>query len=153
MAQKAQFNKGITLLYNKEDVEKFKRELAERQKKINNLAYPMRKIALRMETSVIKNFIAEGRPKKWEGLSDATLIRRRKGKGTGTATILSDTGILRQSISSIWDKMTAKVGTNLVYGAVHQFGFVRHNIPERPFLMFQQGEAEKYNDMIADFIK
>lgn len=78
--------------------------------------------------SIDKNFRAQGRPSKWQGLSPMTKAFRRKGKGGGSAkfAILQDTGRLKGSISAkVYARTTANavtVGTNIEYAPLMHFG-------------------------------
>jgi phage virion morphogenesis protein len=61
----------------------------------------------------------------WAPLSPVTLALRRKGKGSGGAKPLLDTGRLRNSITSSVDANSVTVGTNVDYGAMQHFGAKR----------------------------
>lgn len=76
----------------------------------------MRAIAGLFEAETDANFDAQGRP-KWLGLKPATL--RRRGAG---AKILQDTGRLAASVATDYGRDYARVGSNAVYAAIHQFG-------------------------------
>ncbi|MCA8016166.1 phage virion morphogenesis protein [Burkholderia vietnamiensis] len=76
-------------------------------------------IAGLMTDAVEENFAQQGRP-PWLGLSPKTLKRRREEAGTGK--ILQRSGRLASSITPAHDATTARVGTNVVYAAIHQFG-------------------------------
>ncbi|EON13079.1 phage virion morphogenesis protein [Pandoraea sp. SD6-2] len=76
-------------------------------------------IAQEMHEAVETNFAAQGRP-KWLGLSPKTLRNRREAAGSGK--ILQLSGRLAASIVPRHDATTARVGTNVVYAAIHQFG-------------------------------
>lgn len=76
-------------------------------------------VATMMHEAVEDNFAAEGRP-KWLGLAPSTLKRRRREGGVGK--LLQRSGRLAASVSRWSDETTARVGTNLVYAAIHQFG-------------------------------
>ncbi|ABO54314.1 MULTISPECIES: phage virion morphogenesis protein [Burkholderia cepacia complex] len=76
-------------------------------------------IAGLMADAVEENFAQQGRP-KWLGLSPKPLKRRREEAGTGK--ILQRSGRLASSITPAHDATTARVGTNVVYAAIHQFG-------------------------------
>ena len=60
----------------------------------------------------------------WKGLEPSTIKRRRQGPNTRArkATILIDTGILKDSIYSTSDKSGLTMGTNVPYAVYHQFG-------------------------------
>ena len=79
----------------------------------------MRTIAGTLENETEDNFAAQGRP-RWLGLKPAT----KKRRGGGQAMILQDRGRLAGSINSDYGRDYARVGTNVVYGAIHQFGGV-----------------------------
>lgn len=98
---------------------------------------PLEQCGIRIQRSVDLNFRAEGRPSRWAGLSDLTKMNRRKGRkkkggGEGTHKILQDTGTLRKSIVTAMRAAPGaiyeikpdmlKIGTNLPYAAIHQWG-------------------------------
>ena len=76
----------------------------------------------------------------WEGLTRETIKRRRQGrnKEARKATILVDTGRLKNSIQSTHTKTALSFGTNVQYAAYHQFGGGRMY---RPFLPVAAGGA------------
>lgn len=76
-------------------------------------------IAGLMADAVEENFAQQGRP-QWLGLNPKTLKRRREEAGTGK--ILQRSGRLASSVTPAHDATTARVGTNVVYAAIHQFG-------------------------------
>lgn len=75
----------------------------------------MRGIAGDMHAAVEDNFAAQGRP-RWADLKSVNISR-----GAGYK-ILQDSGRLAASIGTSYDDTTARVGTNLVYARIHQFG-------------------------------
>ncbi|WP_434777684.1 phage virion morphogenesis protein [Neisseria sp. Ec49-e6-T10] len=114
---------------------------------------------------VYENFDQNGRP-AWKGTA-------RGG------SILQDSGRLKASITTDHDNNTAKVGTNVVYAAIHQFGgktkphkilpkrakalkfgntyakSVNHpgsDIPARPFLSVTDGDIQELQETIEDYI-
>lgn len=121
----------------------------------------MRSIAGMMESAVLQNFEAGGRP-QWLGL------KYREGKP------LVDTGNLMSSIESSYDNDNAIVGTNVVYAAIHQFGGVikpkegkyltfkigdkwvkikEVNIPARPFLKLTPEDEEDILQDVQDYFQ
>lgn len=76
----------------------------------------MRALAGVLETETETNFARQGRP-RWLGLSPRTL--RRRGSG---AQILQDTGQLAGSVATDYGSDFARIGSNKVYAAIHQFG-------------------------------
>ncbi|ENG0235615.1 phage virion morphogenesis protein [Burkholderia multivorans] len=93
-------------------------------------------IAPLMHEAVDENFAQEGRP-KWLGLSKKTLKRRREDAGTGK--ILQRIGRLAQSITDTWDATSARVGTNVVYAAIHQFGGTIQRHPMSGYVRLRKG--------------
>lgn len=108
------------------------------------------RLGIYMMRSIDKNFRAEGRPREWERLSEATLKRRRKG-GRG-ARILQDTGRLRLSVvradkgadGAVWDltKTSLTMGSNLEYANIHQKGGVIKMPPRRMTLTFAKSKGK-----------
>lgn len=75
----------------------------------------MRGIAGDLADAVEENFAQQGRP-RWADLRSVSI---RRGAGY---RILQDSGRLAASITRSFDDTTARVGTNLVYARIHQFG-------------------------------
>ncbi len=105
----------------------------------------MRNIAGTMESAVLQNFEAGGRP-KWLGL------KYREGKP------LVDTGDLMSSIESSYDNDNAIVGTNEAYAAIHQFGgeagrSKKVDIPARPFLTLTPEDEEDILQDVQDYFQ
>ncbi|WP_175845147.1 phage virion morphogenesis protein [Burkholderia arboris] len=92
-------------------------------------------IAPLMHEAVDDNFAQGGRP-KWLGLSPKTIKRRKDG---GTGTILNDKGRLVGSITDAWDATSARVGTNVVYAAIHQFGGTIQRHPMSGYVRLRKG--------------
>ncbi|MGC4076279.1 MAG: phage virion morphogenesis protein [Rubrivivax sp.] len=75
----------------------------------------MRRVSGIMLDEVEENFAQQGRP-RWVELRS---VQVRRGAGY---KILLDTGRLAASITTSFDAETARVGTNVVYARIHQFG-------------------------------
>jgi len=73
------------------------------------------------------------------------------GKFFGMFKILMDSGRLANSITFDADNKQVEIGTNLVYAATHQFG--RGSIPARPYLGFQEGDVEKFEELISEWLE
>lgn len=93
-------------------------------------------IAPLMHDAVEENFAQEGRP-KWLGLSPKTQKRRREDAGTGK--ILQRSGRLAGSIAQAYDATSARVGTNVVYAAIHQFGGTIQRHPMSGYVRLRKG--------------
>lgn len=97
--------------------------------KLNNLLPLMRMIASDLKDSVEKNFIAEGRPKKWVELAKRTIEERIKqgywkgpeGRGKILQRKGGGSGLLGSFVTN-YDSETASISTNKEYAAIHQFG-------------------------------
>ncbi|RQZ25239.1 virion morphogenesis protein [Burkholderia sp. Bp9017] len=76
-------------------------------------------IAQSMWEAVEDNFAQQGRP-KWLGLAPSTQKNRRFDAASDK--ILTRRGRLSSSIVRSNDATSARVGTNVVYAAIHQFG-------------------------------
>ncbi|STZ76329.1 phage virion morphogenesis protein [Bergeriella denitrificans] len=115
------------------------------QQGVENRYILMRRLAETMHMEVRKNFRYGGRP-KWLGL------KYRNGKP------LTDTGALRNSLSTMYDNDTALVGTNIVYAAIHNFGGMagrgrKVHIPQRKFLVLDNSGKQKLADEVQDYFR
>ena len=96
--------------------------------------------------------------KKWKRLEDSTLKRRRtrKDKPNKKTIILSDTEVLRNSITRVVDRFKVEIGSNLPYAGVHQTGSKKKNIPARPYLpkkgIASKRERDSINATIIEFM-
>lgn len=101
--------------WNERELELVLQRLALVQQRSGQRQALMRGIAGDMLDAVEENFAQQGRP-RW---ADLKSVRIRRGAGY---KILQDTGRLAGSITPSSDDTTARVGTNLVYARIHQFG-------------------------------
>lgn len=114
----------------------------------------MQIIGATVESSVVKNFQAGGRPDGWTPLSPVTLAK----KGGGSILIgKGHAGGLMGSISYQASDDYVIVGTNKVYAAIHQFGGMagrgrKVKIPKREFLLVQDEGWDEIRDELADYI-
>lgn len=93
--------------------------LARIQKHVNDLTPAMKIIGEIVRTSIVRNFEKSGRPDRWKPLSPVTLARR---KGHKILMVQGLAGGLAGSIHWTAHSDRVSIGTNKVYGAVHQFG-------------------------------
>ncbi len=103
------------------DDQKVVKLLKQIEKRSGDLKPALKNIGQLVRTSIVNNFIAEGRPEKWKKLSEV----RKKQRGKGVKKILRVQGAAGGLMGSIKPKTSAKkviIGTNKVYAAVHQFG-------------------------------
>jgi phage virion morphogenesis protein len=138
----------------------------------HNLTPAMKRIGEDVTKSVKENFNAGGRPEKWEPLAASTLFQiggGRKGytkSGRMTAKAanrvfnhmpLIRSGLLFSSIHPVAGPNSVEIGTDRVYGAIHQFGGQagrgkKVKIPARPYLMVQDEDWPRIANTIADYI-
>ena len=143
-------------------------------KRIADLAFdtrrverPLHAVGVYMLSSVQKNFDEQGRPQRWTPLKPSTLARRRKGKGSGGAKILTDTGRLKNSISHKLvagaDGPGVSVGSNVKYARRQQKGYPGKTgkgagrghspTPPRPFLLIQTEDVPKIVKIVEGFLE
>ncbi len=123
---------GLTINVSIDDKE-VKKTLELLRQRVGNLRPAMKAIGETVRTSVVKNFMSEGRPESWK------TSKRAQKQGGKT---LTDTARLRNSITAKAYDDRVEIGTNVRYAAIHQFGGKagrgrKVNIPARPFLMVQ----------------
>lgn len=83
----------------------------------------------------------------WAPLAPATIARRRRG----SSKPLVDTGRLRNSISAVALNDALRVGTNVIYAGIQQFG--GRGIPGRPFLPITSGGEFMDRGPAAEFLE
>ncbi|HOV99271.1 MAG TPA: phage virion morphogenesis protein [Bacteroidota bacterium] len=150
--------------------------------RFTNLQPLMVNLAETMRTTVFKNFDTEGNRlgKHWPQLKHSTILQRQK-KGYWPGKILQRTGQLKRSIQSSYGVDYAKVGTNLIYAAIHNFGGNIHQsalssylskktsgksaskpkrnwmktiqIPARPYMELTDGDINKLKSIIGNYLK
>jgi len=131
-----------------------RKQLGELQRKVADPSPAMAEIAEVMLNGVYDRFESETDPDggRWRRHALATVAARGAG-----ATILRERGRLIGSIHPASHRNSARVGTNLVYGAIHQFGGQaglgrQVMIPARPFLGFSQQDIERIGEVLDDWL-
>jgi phage virion morphogenesis protein len=78
-----------------------------------------------------------------------------KDMGKTARSLLVAENHLLTSIQNYTTGETARVGTNLIYGAIHQFGgeAVDMPIPARPYLGLSDENAREITDLVADTLE
>lgn len=103
-----------------------------------------------MMPSIDKNFQVGGRP-AWEGYSPNT-------RNSTAIRMLEDTGALRGAAASfsIWTITEAAAMATLPYGvrygAPHQFGAPRANLPQREYVVMQPEDADAIEEIFHDWM-
>lgn len=119
-------------------------------------------VEMHMIDSVTQNFESEGRPTKWEPLSEWTI------QAKGSSAILQDSGALKDSINSGNTERTENsldIWAGEVHGLFHQyvdmdpmaqFGIINKNkrypMPMRPFMMFQEEDKDTIEEILGNFV-
>lgn len=104
---------GASIAIKRKDLEA-RRYLMNVWQRLDNPLPAMKAIGQLIRTSVIRNFEQGGRPTRWAPVKSRSggKVLMRRGFGGGLAG----------SISPSATRSEARVGTNKVYAAVHQFG-------------------------------
>lgn len=101
------------------DDKQVKELLGRIQKNLGDLTPAMKIIGSIVRTSIIRNFEKSGRP-RWAKHSKMT--EKRRGKGAKILMAQGFAGGLAASINYRAHKKSVEIGTNKIYGAIHQFG-------------------------------
>ncbi|OGC00136.1 phage virion morphogenesis protein [candidate division KSB1 bacterium RBG_16_48_16] len=138
---------GIKINVRIDDAE-VKALLTRLKERVEDLTPVMQTIGQIVRTSVGKNFEQGGRPSKW-GTS-------QRAKRSGGLTLV-DTARLKNSINAKATSKQVSIGTNVVYGAIHQLGGKagrgkKVTIPARPFLAVQAEDWTEINKVIGDHL-
>lgn len=83
----------------------------------------------------------------WPDLSPGYRDRKKKNRDK----ILVLDGWLRQ-LNYAASGTELRIGTDRIYGAIHQFGDPSRNIPARPFLGLDEAERKELLDALADWL-
>ncbi|MGV2130310.1 phage virion morphogenesis protein [Agrobacterium vitis] len=112
-----------------------------------------------MLNSVKDNFENERAPdgSRWTALSQATRDQREKKYGHAPTSILRASGDLMNSIDAESDDCQVRIGSALVYAAIHQFGGYagrghKVSIPARPYLGLSSVDEEEVLAIAEDGI-
>ncbi|MVA40667.1 phage virion morphogenesis protein [Agrobacterium vitis] len=100
--------------------------------------------------SVKDNFENESAPdgSRWKTLSQATRDQREKKYGHAPTAILRASGDLANSINMQASDTDVRIGSSLIYAAIHQFGGDagrgnKVNIPARPYLGLSAADEDE----------
>ncbi|MEO0681034.1 MAG: phage virion morphogenesis protein [Pseudomonadota bacterium] len=86
----------------------------------------------------------------WAPWSDAYGARRKPNQ-----SLLVRSGALRDSLHHVVEGNVVRVGSNLVYAAIHQFGGAdagKPELPARPYLGLSAEDEAEIEDVVADFL-
>lgn len=125
-------------------------------RKMSDLSPVLRVIGEDLVKSTEARFGSQGPApdgKPWAALSPATLKRKKHSK------ILTESGHLRGSIrSQLMGTHAVAVGTNRVYGAIHQLGGPagrgrKVRIPARPYLGISREDGERIAGIVERYLE
>lgn len=86
----------------------------------------------------------------WDDLKPATWRRKKIPK------VLTETSRLRDSIAYRAERRRVRIGTNVVYAAIHQLGGTAGRgakIPARPFLGVNSRDLTELEDIMKDYLE
>ncbi|PZO39563.1 MAG: phage virion morphogenesis protein [Shackletoniella antarctica] len=106
-----------------------------------------------LERQAKLRFLKEQDPagKPWAPLRPAT-VREKKRSGKSSA-ILSRDKFLAASIFYNVSGSEVRVKPSEEYGIFHQVGNSKRNLPARPFMGFEPGDAEKIGQIFRDHLE
>jgi phage virion morphogenesis protein len=109
--------------------------------------------------SVKDNFENESAPDgtRWKTLSQVTRDKRSKKYGNAPVTILRASGDLMNSINMQASSDDARIGSSLIYAAIHQLGGdagrgKKVTIPARPYLGLSTADEEEIFAIAEDWL-
>ncbi|MFV0678997.1 phage virion morphogenesis protein [Ottowia sp.] len=108
----------------------------------------MPRIGEHLLASTRKRFSTETAPNgaPWAALKHPSRKKHKKDKILTLRGFLRGSGLRYQP-----EKRSVAVGTNLIYGATHQFG--RDNIPARPFLGLSDADRAELLEITLDWLR
>ena len=147
-----------------EGVNRLKQKLQSQVNNLLNLQPLWQSVGMYVQKRTIKErFDKEQAPdgSKWQPLSPVRVKQRLKRHKSGNMKILQDTGELRRSIQYEAGQTYVRIGSNLKYARIHQFGgtilFKKRKgsviIPARPYLGITPNERKRINDMYRAYLK
>lgn len=137
----------LSLRFNANQSRNYLNELI---KKIQNLTPALHEIGQLMVASTDENFQKEQNiyGVKWKANTPATL--HYKASRGFIMKVLQRRGMLRSSIQYRIENDSVSVGTNLPYGAYHQYGTNR--LPKREFLGVSRQDQKEIVAILEDYL-
>ncbi len=114
----------MVIKLNVEGLNRLQQRLQTKAERLKDLTPFWREVGDYMKRQTInERFDKEQSPEgeKWKPLSK-TAIKKRRNKGQETIKILNDNGELRRSVNYKAEKDRVKIGSNLKYSRIHQYG-------------------------------
>ena len=142
---------GLEIRIESEGLERLNRRLAEMTAGLKDFGPLLEGLGAEVESQTRRRISEEkaapdGKP--WKAWSDAYGETRHGGH-----SLLEGEGDLLDSIQYVVDGDRVEIGTNLIYGAIHQFGGdeVGIAIPARPYLGVSQENEEDLLAVLDDW--
>jgi len=85
----------------------------------------------------------------WEPLSDRYRARKKRNREKILILNTDLSGLLRYQVEG----QALRFGTDRIYGATHQFGDPRRNIPARPFLGISESDGAVLLDILQGHVQ
>ena len=137
------------MLKTKVDASGFYARLDKLNEKLNSI--PWAEASTIVQASVMANFEVGGRYKaKGEEMGGSQKWEPRKDNLSHK--ILKKSGKLQSSIYGEVHADGFAIGSKLEYQAVHNFGYPKRNIAARPFLVVQQDDLNKIEELIISHL-
>lgn len=134
-------------------------KLAELIDKMENAEGFYKNVGEHLLNSVGDNFDNETAPDgtRWKALSIATRDLRQKKYGNAPVTILRASGALRGSINMVASDTEVRIGSALIYAAIHQLGGEagrnrKVTIDARPYLGISAADEEEIFAIAEDWL-
>lgn len=160
---------GVTIAWRSRDLDRALRSV---QHRVIDMTPAWQQVGEHLLGSIRDNFEAGGRPEPWQPLLETTLLRRAGGRRRAytkrgdrlrapaarkmaRAKVLIDSARLMNSITYQAAPRHVDVGTNVIYGATHQFGRDSGRgapIPARPFLVIQAEDEPVMSGILERYI-
>jgi phage virion morphogenesis protein len=141
-------------------------------KRATDLKPAMKEVGDIVRSSIIRNFEAGGRPERWQPNALSTIMAGRGRSRTYTlkgivrkpqerklqkSKVLMRTARLRNSIKHKAYSDRVEIGTNVIYGRIHQLGGkagsgLKVTIPARPYLMVQDEDWPEIRTAIENYL-
>lgn len=101
--------------------------------------------------SIMRNFAAEGRPRRWAPLQPATIADRVR-QGYGAGPILERTGALKRGFRFEYGPRSYRVSNSRFYFLYHQEGAPNANIPARPMLVLLPQDQAQFTKLAREHL-
>ncbi|WP_429885372.1 phage virion morphogenesis protein [Geoalkalibacter halelectricus] len=141
---------GANINIDVSGVDEIKAALEHLQQSAGNLTPVFRDIGEYLQRAHFERFQAQESPEgdPWAPLSPKYQARKKRNKNK--ILVLDDLlgGTLRYKASAA----SLLFGTDRVYGATHQFGRDKANIPARPFLGLSRGDEDEVLRLIGEHL-